>query len=123
MALEPGEIQTPRSVVDHMVELVARLGEVVATLEKADLKAAQLRHDADLAESMAYVDTDGTQEFRRSIAKIQAADIESQAIVAEALVRHLKRSISALGLEIEVARSQGAALRSELASLPYSRDP
>lgn len=115
----PGFPITTHAVVEHLAGLTERLDNAVKDLAWSDQNAAQLRHQADLAESMAFVGAEGSMELRRHLARIAAADIEGEAVVAESVVRHSRAVIRALELEIEVGRSYGAVARAEMAALPY----
>jgi uncharacterized protein (UPF0261 family) len=110
---------TPNSVVIQLAELSRDLDHTVRLLKDADLDAVTKRHTADLAESHAYVQAEGSQELRKHLARIATDRQEQEAVVAEAVVRYLRQRLNAIGVRIDVGRSVGAALRAELAALPY----
>ncbi len=117
------ELLTPNAVVTQLAELGRELDAAVRTLRSAELEAVQKRHTADLAESRAFVDAEGSMELRKHLARLGAAKVEDEALVAEAVVRYLRARIRAIDTRIEIGRSMGASLRSELKLLPYSESP
>ena len=56
---------TPNAVVTQLAELSRDLDHTVRLLKDADLDAVTKRHTADLAESHAYVQAEGSQELRK----------------------------------------------------------
>ena len=112
------DVLTGASIARHLSELGRQLDVTVEMLRDADLDAAQKRSAADTAESKAFVDAEGPMDIRRHLARLEASSKEYDAVVAEALVRHLKARIKALETRIDVGRSMGAALRAELNTLP-----
>lgn len=110
---------TPRAVVENLAALTERLEGVVRALREADMQAVVARHRADLAESLAFVQAEGSMEYRRHIARVAVGEQESDAVVAESIVRSLRHQIRAIELEVEVGRSYGVAVRAELSALPY----
>ena len=114
---------TPQQVVLQLSQLSRDLDHTVRLLKDADLDAVTKRHTADLAESHAYVQAEGSAELRKHLARIASERQEQEAVVAEAVVRYLRQRINAIGVRIDVGRSMGAALRAELSALPYSETP
>lgn len=110
---------TPLDVVRQLSSLAKDLDAVVEQLKQADDDAVRKRHAADLAESHAFVNAVGSMDLRRHEARIEAAPKELEALVSEALVRHLRKKIAALDTRIEVGRSMGTTLRAEIALTPY----
>lgn len=110
---------TANRVVGQLAELGRELDSVVRTLKDVELEAVRKRHGADLAESHAFVQAAGSVDLRRHLARIAVAKQEEEAVVAEAVVRYLRTRLRALDTRIEIGRSMGAALRSELKTLPY----
>ena len=112
-----------RTVVLQLAALARELDATVTSLRAADLDATEKRHAADLAESMAFVKAEGSMDLRKHLARIEAAPLEKEALVAEAVVRFLRQRINAIATRIEVGRSAGAALRAELQTIPYDQQP
>ncbi len=110
---------TPNEVVLQLSELGRQLDAAVVTLRQAEVDAAQKRHAADLAESRALVSAEGAMEMRKHLARLGAANLEEEAIVAEATLRWLRARVRAIDTRIEIGHSYGAAVRSELKTLGY----
>lgn len=110
---------TPVEVVKHLGELTASLDRAVTALKLAERDAAEKRHSADMAESRAFLNADGSMEIRRHTARVAADRHEHDALVAEALVRVLRQEIRAIGTRIEVGRTFSATVRAELQTLDY----
>lgn len=108
---------TPNEVVRHLSELGRKLDTTVEMLKEADVDAVQKRLAANLAESRAFVNAEGSMDMRKHLARIAAARQENEAVVAEALVRHLRKQIDAIHTRIDIGRSVGTALRAELQNL------
>lgn len=110
---------TASEVVLQLTELGRELDVTVRVLKDAELDVAAKRFAADQAESHAYISADGPMDLRRHLARIASARQEQEALVAEAVARHLRTRIRAIETRIDVGRSYGAAVRAELAALPY----
>ena len=115
------ELLTPQQVVNYLTELGRDLEATVGMLKDADMDAAEKRHAANVAESTAFVESEGSMELRKHTARLAAAQKEKDALVAEALVRYLKARIKSLETRIDIGRSYGAAVRAELSALDYNR--
>lgn len=116
----------PASAAEVVKNLAALTGELqarVAMLRTAERDAAEKRHAADMAESRAFVNSDGSMDMRKHRARLEADGAESAAKIAEALVRVLRAEIRALETRIDVGRSYGATVRAELSTLGYSDQP
>jgi hypothetical protein len=111
---------TAGEVVVQLTELSRQLDLTVTMLKDADLDATVKRHEADLAESHAYVSAEGSVDLRKHLARIACERQESQAVVAEAVVRYLRQRINSISIRIDVGRSYGAAVRAELQSVGYA---
>lgn len=114
---------TPQQVVRQLTKLGNELDVTVRMLKEAEEDAVVKRHAADMAESRAFVSAEGSMDMRKHLARIAAGQHEQDALVAEALVRHLRNTVRAIDTRIEIGRSYGAAVRSELKMLPYSEQP
>lgn len=111
---------TAGEVVVQLTELSRQLDLTVTMLKDADLDATVKRHEADLAESHAYVSAEGSVDLRKHLARIACERQESQAVVAEAVVRYLRQRINSISIRIDVGRSYGAVVRAELQSVGYA---
>jgi hypothetical protein len=112
-----------QSIVRQLSQLGRELDTTVEMLKAADLDAVEKRHAADIAESRAFVNAEGSVDLRKHTARLRADTYEQEALVAEALVRHLRQRVRALETRIDTGRSMGAALRAELSSLSYQEGP
>lgn len=117
------DLLTPNAVVHRLADLSRELDQVVKLLKDAELDAVEKRHAADVCESRAFVSADGSMDLRKHTARLAAEGKEHDALVAEALVRHLRKSIDAIQTRIDIGRSMGASLRAELSALPYGDTP
>lgn len=111
--------QSPNDVVIQLAALSRELDERTRDLNEADVAAVNAREAAKLAEAKAFLAADGSVEARKSKAVIQTHEIRLAAEVAEAGVRGLQRTIRTLQTRIEVGRTYGATLRSEMALAGY----
>jgi hypothetical protein len=109
---------TASEVARYLSRLGTELDQTVGILKDADLDAATKRHAADIAESRAFVEADGSMDMRRHKARLAVEHQEMDALVAEALTRHLKTKLRSIETRIEIGRSYGAAVRAELRTLP-----
>lgn len=108
---------TPAQVVHQLATLGRELDAAVAMLKDAEEDAVLKRHAADMAESHAFVNADGAMELRKHLARLAADKQEEAALVAEAVVRHMRAHIRALDTRIEIGRSAGATVRAEFKTL------
>lgn len=115
------QLLTPNEVVIALSKLGSELDATVTALKAAEMDAAIKRHEADQAESRAFVAADGSMELRKHIARLAAAHQEQEAVVAEAVCRYLKTRIRAIEVRVDIGRSYSAAVRAELAALPYDQ--
>lgn len=105
---------TANDVVLQLAGLARDLDHTVQQLEEADAAAVLARHEADLGLSRAFLSAPGSVEHRKHLAAVACEHLEREARLAEAVVRHLRRRIDALKVRVEVGRSYGAAIRSEM---------
>jgi len=113
---------TTGEVVRNLTDLTRELRDKTSAYRSAELNAAMKRHAADMVEARAFLEAAGSVELRKTIAKIAADHAEGDAMVAEALVRILKAEIRSIETRIDVGRTFGATLRSELKTLAYGVD-
>lgn len=106
--------QNPNEVVKHLAQLARDLEAVTNELNDADVTAVNLREDAKLAESSAFVSASGSMDLRKHEAILASHDERLAAETAEAIVRGLARSMRTLNTRIEVGRSMGTTLRTEI---------
>lgn len=105
---------TPNQVVNHLAALSRRLDEVTDELNRADEEATELRGYATVANSEAFMKSEGPMDIRKHKAIIATHELRFAAELAEQKVRALTRSQKTLMARIEVGRSTGAAVRSDI---------
>jgi hypothetical protein len=114
---------TANEVVLALTSLTRELRDKVAAYRHAELDAALKRHAADLAEARAFLSAEGSVEQRKRLAEVDSADVEGEALVAEAVVRVIKAELRAIETRIEVGRTYGATVRAELSTIGYQEHP
>lgn len=113
---------TPNDVVRQLTALGRELDGAVSMLKDAEVEAVEARHAADMIESRAFLSAEGPMDIRKHRARVEADAAEEAALGAEATVRWLRQRIRAISLRIDIGRSYGAAVRAELAVLPYAQE-
>lgn len=106
--------QTPNDVVLGLMKLSRRLDDVLVELNQADDEATRLRGEHTLAHSSAFMRAEGSMDIRKHKAIIETHDLRFAAELAEMKVRGLSRALKTLTTRIEVGRSTGAAVRSDI---------
>jgi hypothetical protein len=110
---------TPNDVVIQLAGLARELDQTVKALESADRDATEKRAVHDLAFSTAFLTATGSMDMRKHLAVVECHQQRLDADVADTVVRHLRRRIDAIKTRIDVGRSYGAAIRSEMALAGY----
>lgn len=110
---------TPVEVVRALSALTEKLYEHVRAYSDAEKEAVQLRQAADVAEAKAFLRAEGSVDKRKMEATVQCDEIETKALVAEAVVRTMKAKIKALEVDIDVHRTFSTNIRAELSTLGY----
>lgn len=113
---------TANEVIRNLTELTEELRRVVSSYRYAEKDAAEKRHAADIVESRAFLTAEGAMDLRKHQARLQADQVENDALVAEALVRVLRQEIRSIETRIEVGRTYGATVRAELRTLGLNGD-
>lgn len=105
---------TANEVASHLAKLARQLDDLVREIGQAEIVAVNAREDHTLALSKAFLRAEGAMDIRKHVS-IEATHLERLAAeLAEATVRGLRRSIDSVRVRIDVGRSVGAALRSEM---------
>jgi len=105
---------TPNMVAGQLAQLARDLDVTVEQMKTAEIDHVEKRAAFDLAFSRAFLSGDGSVDARKHAAVEKTHDARMAADVADALVRHLRRRLDALKVRIDVGRSVGAALRTEI---------
>lgn len=106
--------QSPNEVVLWLAELSRRLDKVTEELNLADEQATELRGAHTVAHSEAFLRAEGAMDLRKHKAIVATHELRFSAELAEQKVRGLMRALKTLTTRIEVGRSTGAAVRSEI---------
>lgn len=105
---------TSNDVALQLARLSRQLDELVRQVGEAEVHAVNAREDFTLAHSQAFLRAEGPMDVRKHLA-IEATHVQRLAAeLAEATVRGLRRQIDSTRVRIDVGRSVGAAVRSEM---------
>jgi hypothetical protein len=106
--------QNANDVVLHLLTLSRQLDQTTSELNTADTAAVYAREDAKLAESTAFLSADGPMDIRKHTSIVATHEVRLAAEVADAMVRGLQRTVRSLQSRIDVGRTYGATIRSEI---------
>jgi len=105
---------TANDVALQLAKLSRQLDELVHEIGRAEVAAVNAREDYTLALSKAFLRAEGPMDVRKH-QSIETTHTERLAAeTAEAVVRGLRRQIDTVRVRIDVGRSVGAAVRSEI---------
>ena len=105
---------TATDVALQLSKLARQLDDLVRGLDHAEIEAVNRREDYTLALSKAFLTAEGPMDIRKH-QSIKDTHVERLAAeLAEATVRGLRRQIDTTKVRIDVGRSVGAAVRSEM---------
>jgi hypothetical protein len=105
---------TANDVALQLAELGRQLAALITSIEAAEREAVNRREDYTLAHSKAFLRAEGPMDVRKHAAIVDTHAERLNAETAEALVRGLRRQIDSVKIRIDVGRSVGAAVRSEM---------
>lgn len=108
---------TANEVSQHLLALARELDALTKALNSEDVELAKREAALKLAEAHATVNAEGPADIRKARAVIETADLRADVAVREAVVRGLIRESRTLERRIDVGRSHGTNLRSELKTL------
>lgn len=114
MNTQQGQL-TPNDVASHLASLARDLDALVRAADLAERDAVNKREDYTLSASKAFLRAEGPMDIRKHQSTVDTHAERLAAEVAEQIVRGIRRQIDAVRIRIDVGRSVGAALRSELA--------
>lgn len=109
----PPVMQTANDVAFELLRLVRALDRVVIELQSADEAAVRERLAYDLRYSKAFVVAEGSIDLRKHSALIETHEWHLAAELADVKVRNLRRKVESLRIQVDTARSIGAAIRAE----------
>lgn len=107
--------QTASEVAHHLLELSRELDKQTRALAELDRIAVGRRGTYEMVFARAFLDAEGSVDARKQTTRIACQDVWLDAELADAEVRAAKSAIRALETRIDVGRSYGTALRSEIA--------
>lgn len=105
---------TANDVALQLAELGKQLAALITAMDGAERDAVNRREDYTLAHSRAFLRSEGPMDVRKHTAIEQTHAERLAAELAEALVRGLRRQIDSVKVRIDIGRSVGVAIRSEL---------
>lgn len=93
------------------------LHSVIEQLHAAEQSAIEKRQAADVEESKEFLKADGSVDARKHKARLACERMEFDALIAEALVRHLARLMKEAQMRVDAGRTYSADVRAELSVL------
>lgn len=106
---------TANQIAAQLAQLARELDDLVKRIADAERDAVNKREDYTLAHSRAFLSAEGAMDMRKHEAIERTHPQRLAAEAAEAVVRGLRRQIDSVKVRVEVGRSVGTALRSEMA--------
>lgn len=106
--------QNTNEVAMHLASLGRDLAATVKTLDGAEREAVNRREDYTLANARAFLAAEGSVDFRKNTALVQTHAERLAAETADVVVRGIRRQLDAIKVRIDIGRSVGAALRTEI---------
>lgn len=107
----------PAGAAQLLGKRLSELHDVIQQMHEAEQEALTARHSADLEEAKEFLKGEGSIEARKFNARVITEQLEFQALVAEANVRHLGRLYKEAQMRVDAGRTYSADMRAELASL------
>ena len=105
---------TPNLVAANLAQLARDLASITDGLKDLEHRAVDSREDYTMAYSKAFLTAVGAMDIRKHQATVETHAERLAAETAEALVRGRRAQISSLKVRIDVGRSVGAVVRSEI---------
>lgn len=107
---------TPNEVVLRLSELSRLLGAATTEIAQLDEDAVKARGAYEVAYARAFLTCEGAMDVRKQQAVLDVASVKLTAEIAEQKVRACRERIRTLRDQLEIGRSIGAAIRTELAA-------
>ena len=105
---------TPNAVAANLAQLARDLAAMTDGLNELERNAVEKREDHTMAYSKAFLTAEGPMDIRKHQATVDTHSERLSAETAEALVRGRRAQIASLKVRIDVGRSVGAVVRSEI---------
>lgn len=101
-------------IAANLARLARTLEGCARALEDADLKAVHAREDYTLALSKAFLSSQGSMDMRKHQSLVDTHAERLAAELADAMVRGIRKQMDTIKVRIDVGRSVGAAVRTEM---------
>lgn len=105
---------TANDVALQLARLGRDLDAAVKTLDSAEREAVNRREDFTLAHARAFLRAEGSVDHRKNTAIVATSGERVAAETADVVVRGIRRQLDSIKTRIDIGRSVGAALRSEM---------
>lgn len=105
---------TANGVAKQLARLGRDLDATVRTLDQAEKDSVNRREDYTQAYASAFLSSEGAMDARKQIALRNTKAERVAAELADVMVRGLRRQIDSVKTRIDIGRSVGAAMRSEI---------
>lgn len=104
----------PSEIHEDMKVAGEHLRGAIAELETVSAQAVGAGHEAELAWDQAFIEAEGSEQHRKSIANIATQELRLQADGLKAREKTVKQSINAWRSILSSLQSAAAALREEM---------
>ncbi len=106
---------TANEVVMQLAKLGRELDDLVAAMDHREVVAVNAREDYTLALSTAFLRADGAMDLRKHQSIVDTHTERLAAELAEAEVRGTRRQIDSVKVRVDIGRSLGTTVRTEVA--------
>jgi hypothetical protein len=107
--------QTATDVAQNLANIARQLDQAVKDLRTLDEESVRARSRFEVAFARAFLDGSGSMDLRKQQAILDTANAKLDAEIADQRVRSQRALIDSLRVRIDVGRSYGTAIRSEMA--------
>ena len=105
---------TPSAVAANLAHLGRELAALTDGLGDLEHRSVEKREDYVLAHAKAFLRAEGTVDVRKCQALVDTHDERLAAETAEALVRQRRAQIATLKVRVDIGRSVGSIVKSEI---------
>lgn len=107
--------QTATDVAAGLAAIARQLDQAVKDLRTLDEESARSRSRFEVSFARAFLSAEGPMDIKKQTAVLATADQKLDAEIADSRLRAQRSLIDALKVRIDVGRSMGTAIRSEIA--------
>lgn len=104
----------PSEIVKGLQELTAMTRKGVEALFEAEIDLAEAERALDLAESKAFLESQGTVADRQALSKLEAADARFERDVCRAKVNRVRTKLKGLEGEIMAQATMSKIMQAEM---------